>query len=266
MHTTPLILTILAGASTFIGAILGILTKKPSVKVLGFSLGFAAGIMLLISLMEMLPAALATPSASPIICYLMFIVGLIGYFVIDYLLPHYHPQEISDESKLIDTNCKMEINHNSNTKLRRTAVLLTLGISLHNFPEGIATFITASANLELGIGIAIAVAIHNIPEGLAVAAPIYIATGSKWQALFWSGVSGFSEILGGILTFIILGNIITESLMAAIMAMVSGIMVALSVDELIPLAKEVDPEHNPSIGILSGMTVMGFSLILLQYF
>jgi zinc transporter, ZIP family len=264
MQSTPLILTILAGASTFIGAILGILTKKPSVKVLGFSLGFAAGIMLLISLMEMLPAALATPSASPIMCYLMFIVGLVGYFIIDYLLPHYHPQKINNEYELIDNNHKIEMPDNS--KLKRTAVLLTLGISLHNFPEGIATFITASANLELGVGIAIAVAIHNIPEGLAVAAPIYIATGSKWQALFWSGVSGFSEILGGILTFIILGNIITESLMAAIMAMVSGIMVALSIDELIPLASEVDPERNPSIGILSGMTVMGFSLILLQYF
>lgn len=260
----PLVLTILAGAATFIGAIFGVLTKKPSPRLLGFSLGFAAGIMLLISLMEMLPAALHTPSMSPILCYAMFIIGLLGYFIIDRLLPHYHPQDIPCENGDIDCMQRMQISHRN--KLKRTAILLTLGISLHNFPEGIATFVTASANIELGIGIAIAVAIHNIPEGLAVAAPIYIATGSKWQALFWASVSGCSEILGGILTYVVLGNYVTETLMASIMAAVAGIMVALSVDELIPLAKEVDPQRNPSIGILCGMTVMGFSLILLQYF
>lgn len=263
MIAIPLILTVLAGASTFIGAILGILTKQPSARLLGFSLGFAAGIMLLISLMEMLPAALATPSVSPILCYLMFIVGLIGYFIIDRLLPHYHPQDIPCESG--DFECMKQVQPSHKDKLKRTAILLTLGISLHNFPEGIATFITASANLELGVGVAIAVAIHNIPEGLAVAAPIYIATGSKWQALFWAGISGCAEILGGVLTYFILGNYVTDTLMASIMAIVAGIMVALSVDELIPLAKEVDPKRNPSIGILCGMTVMGFSLILLQY-
>lgn len=264
MISTPLVLTILAGASTFIGAILGILTKKPSDRLLGFSLGFAAGIMLLISLMEMLPAALNTPSASPIVCYLMFILGLIGYFALDRLLPHYHPQDIPCENGDIECIKKAQVTHKD--KIKRTAILLTLGISLHNFPEGIATYITASANLELGIGIAIAVAIHNIPEGLAVAAPIYIATGSKWQALFWASISGCSEIVGGVLTYVALGSYVTETLMAGIMAAVAGIMVALSVDELIPLAKEVDPARNPSIGILSGMTVMGFSLILLQYF
>ncbi|WP_392567091.1 zinc transporter ZupT [Utexia brackfieldae] len=262
--STPLILTILAGASTFIGAILGILTKKPSEKLLGFSLGFAAGIMLLISLMEMLPAALATPSISPILCYIMFMLGLLGYFVIDRLLPHYHPQDIPCEQG--DLACIEQYQHAHQHKIKRTAILLTLGISIHNFPEGIATFVTASANLELGIGIAVAVAIHNIPEGLAVAAPIYIATGSKWQALFWASISGLSEILGGVLTFVLLGHYVTATMMASIMALVSGIMVALAVDELIPLAKEVDPRTNPSIGILSGMTVMGFSLILLQYF
>ncbi|WVD61826.1 zinc transporter ZupT [Orbus mooreae] len=265
MISTPLILTTLAGASTFIGAILGILTKKPSARLLGFSLGFAAGIMLLISLMEMLPAALNTPSFSPILCYLMFIIGLVGYFTIDRLLPHCHPQDLPCEDG--DFECMKRIQSSTDkNKLKRTAILLTLGISLHNFPEGIATFVTASTNIELGFGIAIAVAIHNIPEGLAVAAPIYIATGSKWQALFWASVSGFSEIIGGALTYFILGDFVSPALMASIMAAVAGIMVALSVDELIPLAKEVDPKRNPSIGILSGMTVMGFSLILLQYF
>lgn len=262
--STPLILTILAGASTFIGAIFGIFTKKPSAKLLGFSLGFAAGIMLLISLMEMLPAALNTPNVSPILCYAMFILGLVGYFCIDRMLPHYHPYNLPDEAG--DLSCANHLHANQQDKLKRTAILLTLGISLHNFPEGIATFVTASANWELGIGVAIAVAIHNIPEGLAVSAPIYMATGSKLQALFWAGISGCSEMLGGILTYFIFGEFVSAILMSCIMAIVAGIMVALSIDELIPLAKEVNPNQNPSIGILCGMTVMGFSLILLQYF
>lgn len=250
--SVPLLLTLLAGSSTFVGAFLGILTKKPSNRLLAFSLGFAAGIMLLISLMEMLPAALSADGMSPVLGYGMFIIGLIGYFMLDRVLPHEHPQDLTCKECVKPRNVK------------RTAMLLTLGISLHNFPEGIATFVTSSANLELGMGIALAVAIHNIPEGLAVAGPVYAATGSKSKALFWAGISGFSEILGGVLAFLILGPMISEIVMGAIMAAVAGIMVALSVDELMPSAKEIDPHRNPSYGVLCGMAVMGFSLTLLQ--
>ncbi|OMQ23732.1 zinc transporter ZupT [Serratia oryzae] len=249
--SVPLILTLLAGGATFVGALFGIIGQKPSNRLLAFSLGFAAGIMLLISLMEMLPAALHTPGMSPMLGYGMFMLGLLGYFALDRLLPHQHPQD------LVQKPIKP---HN----LKRTAVLLTLGISLHNFPEGIATFVTASADLELGMGIALAVAIHNIPEGLAVAGPVYAATGSKTKALMWSGISGLAEILGGVLAFLLLGPMVSPVVMASIMAAVAGIMVALSVDELMPLAKEIDPHNNPSYGVLCGMAVMGFSLTLLQ--
>ena len=232
--SVPLILTILAGAATFIGAFLGVLGQKPSNRLLAFSLGFAAGIMLLISLMEMLPAALAAEGMSPVLGYGMFIFGLLGYFGLDRMLPHAHPQDLMQKS--VQPLPK---------SIKRTAILLTLGISLHNFPEGIATFVTASSNLELGFGIALAVALHNIPEGLAV-------------------ISGLAEILGGVLAWLILGSMISPVVMAAIMAAVAGIMVALSVDELMPLAKEIDPNNNPSYGVLCGMSVMGFSLVLLQ--
>ena len=153
--SSPLILTLLAGSATFIGAIFGVIGQKPSNRLLGFSLGFAAGIMLLISLMEMLPAALAAEGMSPLLGYGMFVVGLLGYFGLDRLLPHAHPQDLMTPAMPRPRN------------LRRTAILLTLGISLHNFPEGIATYVTASNNLELGMGVALAVALHNIPEGLA---------------------------------------------------------------------------------------------------
>ncbi|WP_194206916.1 zinc transporter ZupT [Superficieibacter sp. 1612_C1] len=251
--SVPLILTVLAGAATFIGAILGVLGQKPSNRLLAFSLGFAAGIMLLISLMEMLPAALATENMPPVLGYGMFIAGLLGYYGLDRLLPHSHPQDLMQETVLPATR-----------KIRRTAILLTLGISLHNFPEGIATYVTASNNLELGFGIALAVALHNIPEGLAVAGPVYAATGSRGKAVFWAGISGLAEILGGVLAWLILGSMMSPIVMAAIMAAVAGIMVALSVDELMPLAKEIDPHNNPSYGVLCGMSVMGLSLVLLQ--
>ena len=240
--SVPLILTILAGAATFIGAFLGVLGQKPSNRLLAFSLGFAAGIMLLISLMEMLPAALAAEGMSPVLGYGMFIFGLLGYFGLDRMLPHAHPQDLMQKS--VQPLPK---------SIKRTAILLTLGISLHNFPEGIATFVTASSNLELGFGIA-----------LAVAGPVYAATGSKRTAILWAGISGLAEILGGVLAWLILGSMISPVVMAAIMAAVAGIMVALSVDELMPLAKEIDPNNNPSYGVLCGMSVMGFSLVLLQ--
>ncbi|QZY90843.1 zinc transporter ZupT [Pantoea dispersa] len=249
--SVPLLLTILAGGATFVGAIFGVLGQKPSNRVLAFALGFAAGIMLLISLMEMLPAALHAEGMSPVLGYGMFMLGLLGYFAMDRLLPHQHPQDL------------MAVNRRP-TNLKRTAILLTLGISLHNFPEGIATFVTASSDMELGLGIALAVAIHNIPEGLAVAGPMYAATGSKAKALFWACLSGMAEIFGGIIAFLLLGPAVSPVMIAAIMAAVAGIMVALSVDELMPLAREIDPHNNPSYGVLCGMTVMGLSLTLLQ--
>ncbi len=249
--SVPLLLTLLAGGATFIGALLGVLGQKPSNRVLAFSLGFAAGIMLLISLMEMLPAALHAEGMFPVLGYGMFLIGLIGYFALDRCLPHAHPQDLTDGT-LQPRN------------LRRTALLLTLGISLHNFPEGIATFVTASTNLELGMGIALAVALHNIPEGLAISGPVYAATGSRTKAVFWAGLSGLAELLGGVLAWAILGSMVSPVVMASIMAAVAGIMVALSVDELMPLAKEIDPHNNPSYGVLCGMAVMGLSLAVLQ--
>lgn len=267
MTLLPIILTTLAGASTFIGGFIGIITKKPSDRLLAFSLGFAAGIMLLISLMEMLPAALQVKEVSPILCYSAFVAGLICYFILDRLLPHYHAHDFIPPGQEQHERCHPEHGYtNKQVKLKRTAVLLTLGISLHNFPEGIATFITTSTNWELGLGVAIAIALHNIPEGLAVSVPVYMATGSKWQALLWSCLSGAAEILGGFIAFFILGVSGSTIVMTVIMAAVAGIMVALSIDELIPLAREVDPQNNPSVGVLCGMVVMGFSLILLQYY
>ncbi|MBA2816349.1 zinc transporter ZupT [Candidatus Pantoea persica] len=247
--SVPLLLTVLASGATFIGAIAGVLGSEAVQPDVAFALGFAAGIMLLISLMEMLPTALHTPGTPPILGYGMFMLGLLGYFTLDRLLPHHHPQDLM-------------MTQRNPAKLRRTAILLTLGISLHNFPEGIATFVTASS--YMGLGITLAVAIHNIPEGLPVAGPMYATTGSRSKVLFWTCVSSMAEILRGLLAFMLLDPMMSPVVIAAVMAAVAGIMVALSVDELMPLAREIDPHNNPSYSVLCGMTVMGASLALLQ--
>lgn len=143
------------------------------------------------------------------------------------------------------------------------AILLTLGISLYNFLEGIAIFVMVSSNLELGFGIALAVVLYNIPEGLAVVGLVYVVMGSKCTVILWVGISGLAEILGGVLVWLILGSMISLVVMVVIMVVVVGIMVVLLVDELMLLAKEIDSNNNSSYGVLCGMLVMGFSLVLL---
>ncbi|XPE44955.1 ZIP family metal transporter [Shigella flexneri] len=135
---------------------------------------------------------------------------------------------------------------------------------MHNFPEGIFPPFLASSNLELELASHWPSRCTIFPEGLAVATAVYAATGSKRTTILWAGISGLAEILGGVLAWLILGHMISPVVMAAIVGGGAGIMVALSVDKLMPLAKEIDPNNNPSYGVLCGMSVMGFSLVLLQ--
>ena len=245
--SVPLILTILAGAATFIGAFLGVLGQKPSNRLLAFSLGFAAGIMLLISLMEMLPAALAAEGMSPVLGYGMFIFGLLGYFGLDRMLPHAHPQDLMQKS--VQPLPK---------SIKRTAILLTLGISLHNFPEGIATFVTASSNPELGFGIALAVALHNIPEGMAVAVPLITGGMEKWKAVLITASSGIPTIIGALLGYV-LGEIGPLGL-ALSLGFASGAMLYVVFGEILPQAilmyRSKLPAFSAIAGILVGMLII----------
>ena len=158
----PILLTILAAGSTVLGGLTVFLNKQPSKRVIAFSLGFAAGIMLMIALTEMLPATLNHAGATSVYGYLAFIFGILLFCGLHLILPHEHTSSL---------------NSNDQERFKRTAVLLVIGISLHNFPEGAATFLTATHDMELGIGVALAISIHNFPEGLAVAAPIATETG-----------------------------------------------------------------------------------------
>lgn len=148
-------------------------------------------------------------------------------------------------------------------RLMKMGLFTALAIAIHNFPEGIATFMSVLQDPNVGFAIAIAVAIHNIPEGIAVAIPIFYATGKRMKAFKWSFASGLSEPLGAIIAYFVLMQFMTDTMFGVIFAGVAGIMVFISIDELLPAAKKYDEAHSSIYGLVAGMAVMAVSLVLL---
>lgn len=245
-----LLLTAGAGFSTVIGSFIGLAVRKPGPKFMGFTLGFSAGVMILVSFVELLQQGIATIGFIP--AHAGFFLGMVGFFLIDSLIPHdYIGQHDHGEIK-------------SSSRLKRAGLLVALGLGIHNLPEGMATFVGAMEDIHLGIAIAVAIAIHNIPEGLAVSAPIYAATGSRRKAFLWSFLSGVSEPVGAGMAALILLPFLTSRVLGWVLAGVAGIMVAISIDELVPIAKSYDTEHTPILGVILGMIIMVLSLWMLR--
>jgi ZIP family zinc transporter len=144
----------------------------------------------------------------------------------------------------------------------RMGLFTALAVAIHNFPEGLVTFLAAMQDPSLGIPVAIAIAIHNIPEGIAVAVPIFYATGSRVRALWISFLSGLSEPLGALIGYILLFRYLSNSLFGLLFASVAGIMVFISLDELLPAAREYGEPHLSLYGLLAGMMVMSVSLLM----
>ncbi|UCE20405.1 MAG: zinc transporter ZupT [Gemmatimonadota bacterium] len=245
-----LLLTAVAGLSTTIGSGLGLIFREPERRFMGFTLGFSAGVMILVSFVELLQGSIE--SIGFLFAHMGFILGMGGFFLIDFIVPHDyigqhdHPQGQSGD------------------RFMRIGLLVAVGIGIHNFPEGMATFTGALKDIRLGIALAVAIAIHNIPEGLAVSVPVYAATGSRKKAFLWSFLSGVSEPAGAALAALVLLPILTPILLGWILAGVAGVMVAISLDELMPAAKSFDTEHIPILGVIVGMSVMALSLWMLK--
>ena len=254
-----LLITTGAGLSTAIGSVMGLYSKRPSAAFIGFSLGFSAGVMVLVAFGELLPTAVAVPALGFAGAYGAFFAGMVTYFLIDLVIPHEYIGQ-HDHALVRPGNAEMK----SQEGLGRTGLLVMLGITIHNFPEGMATFIGAMEDIRVGMALGIAIAIHNIPEGLAISAPVYAASGSRKKAFLWSFFSGISEIMGAILAAAVLMPFLSETVMGIALACVAGIMVAISLDELIPVAKTLDSEHAPILGVITGMMVMAISLYLLK--
>jgi ZIP family zinc transporter len=249
-----LMLTVLAGLSTGIGSSIAYFIKKPKIAYLSFSLGLSAGVMIYISFMEFLPSALK--AVGEIWGLFAFFIGIVTIGVIDMLIPE--PENPHDFKGLDAPTGPRKDNY-----LMRMGVLTALAIGIHNFPEGLATFASALSNVRLGVFIAIAIAIHNIPEGIAVSVPIYYATMNKNKAFFYSFLSGLAEPIGALIGYLILLPFLTPAVLAATMAFIAGIMIYISLDELLPVAHRYGHGHLVIAGIVLGMLIMAVSLLML---
>jgi ZIP family zinc transporter len=256
--------TLFAGLSTGIGSLLAFLSKDFKPKFLAGALGFSAGVMIYVSLVEIfykakdsLVDALGEKQGYYLTVFAFFL-GIAVIAIIDKLIPSIeNPHELK---KLKDGLSEIEVSQ----KLKRMGLFSALAIGIHNFPEGLATFMAALEDPALGVSIAIAVAIHNIPEGVAVSVPLYYATKSRKKAFWYSFSSGLAEPVGAIIGFFILQAFISDAIFGVVFAAVAGIMVYISLDELLPTAEEYGEHHVAIAGLIAGMFVMAISLLLLE--
>ena len=256
-----LLMTLFAGLATAIGGGIAFVVKKNNLKALSVGLGFSAGVMIFLSFNEIIPEAgemlkINFPNDYNWIVYTGFIIGIIVAILIDYFLPDHidteellHPQEVQ-----ATTNRR---------RLKRAGLFTAIAICVHNFPEGMATFLTTTQNITLGLSVALAIAIHNIPEGIAVALPMYQVTGKKRYAMLYAAMSGITEPIGALVGMFIFGLFLPQVLVGALMAAVAGIMIYISFDTLLQLAKEYGNWHLSMVGIVSGILFIWISLILI---
>lgn len=249
-----LLLTILAGLSTGIGSTIAYFIKKPKMLYLSLSLGFSAGVMVYVSFVELLPQALENVGET--LAVIAFFLGIFFIAFIDMLIPE---KENPHSYEGLSENAKDKIDRT----LMKTGVFTALAIGIHNFPEGLATFGTALNNVKLGAVIALAIAIHNIPEGISVSMPIFYATGNKKKAFMYSFLSGVAEPIGAVIGFLILMPFLSDGVLYSLLAFVGGIMVYISIDELLPIAHQYGHGHTVIIGVVSGMLIMAVSLLIL---
>lgn len=256
------LMTLIAGLSTGVGSIIAFATKQTNKKFLSISLGFSAGVMIYISMIEIFADAKATlieqlgEQQGSWLTVISFFGGMLVIAMIDKLLPE---EENPHDVKLVAAE---EEKHKDAFKLLRTGTFTAIAIAVHNFPEGLATFISALQNPTMAIPIVVAIAIHNIPEGIAVSVPIFYATGSKKKAFMYSFMSGLAEPVGALVGWLVLMPIMNDIIFGIIFAAVGGIMVFISFDELLPAAREYGEHHLSIYGLISGMAVMAVSLLL----
>jgi len=255
-------LTMFAGLSTGIGSMLAFFTKRTNTRFLSLALGFSAGVMIYVSFVEIFPKARAElvaeygPSGGFWLTTAAFFGGILIIAIIDKLIPSFeNPHEIKKVEDIDEKKAGQQ-------KLMRMGLFTALAIAIHNFPEGLATFIAALDDPGLGIAIAVAIAIHNIPEGIAVSVPIYYASGNKKKAFWYSFSSGLAEPVGAAIGFLILMPFLSPLIFGMIFAGVAGVMVFISIDELLPAAQEFGEHHLSIYGLIAGMMVMAASLLL----
>ncbi len=249
------LITLLAGIATGIGSVMALFMKRSNTKFLAASLGFSAGVMIYVSMIEIFSKSRTYLSVAYddnigyILATAAFFFGVLFIGLIDYFVP-------SADGDIGNLTA------DKNEMLKRMGLLTALAIGIHNFPEGMATFTSALRDPHLGIAIALAIAIHNIPEGIATSAPIYYSTGSRKKAFFISFFSGISEPVGAILGYILLRPFFNDTMYGILFGSIAGIMVFISIEELLPMAREYEKSKVTIIGFITGMAVIAASLLL----
>jgi len=245
MHNSigmPLLFSFVAGVSTLVGSILALFYKKFNQKDLSFALGLSAGAMVYLSFMELVPIALKSLSYEQV--NIGFFAGMGVIALIDWLIPQHY------------NSCSTTVY----SPLFKSGILLALAITIHNIPEGIAVFMGTVGDVKSGLLLSVATALHNIPEGIAVAAPIYYATKKKLSAFKYSFVAGMAEPVGAVAAYVLLLPYINQSLLAWIFAFVAGVMIYISLDELLPTCFQNTKGHIAISGVLTGMGLIAISL------
>ncbi len=263
-------LTLFAGLATGIGSAIAFMARQTNARFLAVALGFSAGVMLYVSFIEIFPKAREALSAEwgnvtgTWITTAAFFGGVALIAIIDKFVPEYenpHEMHSIEEMEVGQENLIKNEAHDF-AKLKRAGVMAAVAIGIHNFPEGLATFTSALSDPALGLAIAVAIAVHNVPEGIAVSIPIYYATGDRKKAFGYSFLSGVSEPVGALVGYLLLMPFFTPSVFGALFASVAGIMVYVSLDQLLPSAEEYGEHHLCIYGLVAGMAIMALSLLL----
>ena len=257
-YLIPFLITLFAGLSTALGGLVVFFGNTEKLNWLSFTMSFAAGVMLYVSFVEILPESYLefkhTNDQNTALLYVLgfFVFGTLFAIFTDKLLPE---QKINSQVNKSITS--------KNNKIYRSGILIALTMALHNFPEGIVTFIGSVNDLSFGLVIGLAIALHNIPEGMAISVPIYHATGSKKKAFLYSALSGFTEPLGALFCYFVINSYLDDFLTAAVMSIVSGIMIFISIFVLMPLSFEYKDKYEHIFGLVIGMVVIGISIYLM---
>lgn len=259
-----LILSALAGLATSIGGWMSTHRRVRERGVLAVGLGFAAGAMIFVSFAEMIPLGIdamneAGSDYAIWLVYGAFFVGMALVALIDRVLPHgFNPSHVEGRENELSSADKKE-----NRRLMRSGLMIAVVLALHNFPEGMSTFFATYQDISVGIALAIAIAIHNIPEGIAVAAPVYAATKNRKKAIRWATLSGLAEPLGAAVAILLISFVIPSKLFGLIFGLVAGMMVFLSLDELLPASQRyANRSHHVVYSVGAGMLAVALSVVL----
>ena len=248
-YSFAFLLTILAGLSTMIGTVVIFIKRYNHNKIVLSSLAFAAGVMICVSITDLVPEALtllresASDSSSIILCILGIILGVVISMLIDYYLPDKPISNTQDKS------------------LFKVGIISMIAIILHNIPEGIATFVATNSSVSLGITLTLAIAMHNIPEGISISVPIYYSTGSRKRAIFYTLVSALSEPLGALLAFIFLKNFVNDTVLGILFSLIAGIMLQISFCELLPTARRYNNKKYLLLFFVIGVIFILFKFL-----